>query len=553
MPETSESSGVKHAGTVTQPPQQDRSASKPDSTKPDPNKPDSPKPNDSKPKAAGRDLLNLVFTKLEPIKPDYRGGDVEQLKGLFKERGLALDGNKKQTLEWYRGKLIRDDAKATTYKEYKLADLKNELRGRGKDSTKITKKLQAIKRLEDDDKENGSKGPSMGSRKAHQPKGKPKPSKDKSDKPNKDSRRLSKERPTKPINKEISKPGENKDTAPGEQAAVGLTKKVPGIKPPALPAADPKGFTASMTAQVIGKPSEARAKPLTKMRSLPASYDPNLNLNVLGWLTIATSDDQFPVSASSERHIFQINSLEPENKKRKMPPLSNAGDDKPKSTSKSYDDRQEPKNPLTTRTKSPEDDGRKDTIPPKDRSLDVTSEKVPAATSATPTTAMSLASTDTTLTPPSSPSDPGPSLSSSPPPSPSEPDVGKFSRKEPRGSKWQPGSKSSGSDVSPSKPPHKPTSPKKSPTPRSKSDHDSRVRKSGSVVMGTGKGMTKRLRLANRGSTRRPRFGLVGAVRRSIHQTGRRVRWWQDMLHGPRRRPAVATSWGEWVMEYLHM
>jgi hypothetical protein len=105
---------------------------------------------------------------------------VRQLKGLFKERGLALDGNKKHTLEWYRGKLIRDDAKATTYKEYKFSDLKNELRGRGKDLTKITEKLQAIKRLEEDDKENGNKGLSMGLRKGHQPKKNPKPPKNKS-------------------------------------------------------------------------------------------------------------------------------------------------------------------------------------------------------------------------------------------------------------------------------------------------------------------------------------------------------------------------------------
>jgi hypothetical protein len=34
------------------------------------------------------------------------------------------------------------------------------------------------------------------------------------------------------MNKEISKPSENQDAAPSEQAAVGLTKKVPGIKPP---------------------------------------------------------------------------------------------------------------------------------------------------------------------------------------------------------------------------------------------------------------------------------------------------------------------------------
>ena len=475
MPETSECSAVNYTGTVTQLAQQDKSASKPGSTRPDPNQPGSPKPNDSKPKAAGRDLLNLVITRLEPIKPDYRGADVGQLKGLFKERGLALGGNKKQTLEWYRGKLVRDGAKATTYKEYKFSDLKNELRGRGKDSTKITKKLQAIKRLEEDDK-----GLSMRSRKAHQPKEKPKPPKDKPDKSNKDSRCLSKERSTKLVNKEISKPRENEDTSPGEQAAVGLTKKIPGIKPP---------------------------PPL---------------------LSDTGDDKPRPLKKSNE---------------------------KPKRASESYDDGQEPKNPLTTRTRSPEDDGRKDTIPSKDRPLDVTSEKAPAALSATPTPAMSLPSTDATLTPPSSPSDPGSSLSSSPPLSPSEPDVGKFSRKEPCRPNWPPGPKSSGSDVSPSKRPHKLTLPKKLPTPQSKSDHDTRVRKSGlgSAVMGTSRGMTKRLRLADRGSTLRPRFGLVGVVRRSIYRANRRVRWWQDMLQKPRRRPAVATSWGEWVMEYLHM
>src|SRR5947209_4218423 len=211
-----EASESKRVGTVTQPAQQDRSASKPDSTEPDPNKPDSPKPNDSTPKAPRRDLLNPVFTKLEPIKPDYRGADVEQLKCLFKERGLALNGNKKQALEWYRSKLVRDDAKATAYKEYKFTDLKNELRWRGKDSMKITKKLQTIKRLEEDDRENGNKRPTMGSRKARQPKEKPKPPKDKSDKPNKDSRCLFKARLTKLVNKKISKLGERKNTAPGE-------------------------------------------------------------------------------------------------------------------------------------------------------------------------------------------------------------------------------------------------------------------------------------------------------------------------------------------------
>jgi hypothetical protein len=184
-------------------------------------------------------------------------------------------------------------------------------------------------------------------------------------------------------------------------------------------------------------------------------------------------------------------------------------------TFESYDDRQEQKNPLTAGTGPPENEETRGTIPPKDRPLDVTSEKAFAASSATPMTAMSLPSMDTTLTPPSSSSNPGLLLSSSPPPSPSEPDVGKFSRKDLCGAKWPPGSKSSGSDVSPSKPSHKPTSPKKSPTPQSKSYHGPHVRKSGSdsAAMRTSKGMTKRLRLADRGSTLRPRFGLMGAVR----------------------------------------
>ena len=157
MPETSESSEVKRAGIVGQLAEQNGSTSKPNSTMPDTNKPDSHKSNDSKPKATKRGLPKPVITKLEPTKLDYRGADVEQLKDLFKERGLALNGNKKKTLEWYRGKLVRDDAKATTYWEYKFTELKNELRGRGKDSTRITKKSQAIKCLEDDDTEKGNK------------------------------------------------------------------------------------------------------------------------------------------------------------------------------------------------------------------------------------------------------------------------------------------------------------------------------------------------------------------------------------------------------------
>jgi hypothetical protein len=515
MPETSESSEVRRADTVGQPAEQDRSTSKPDTTEPDDNKPDSPQSNDSHFKASKRDLPNLVITKSESTMPDYRDADREQLKDLFKERGLTLEGKKKQTLEWYRCKLVRDDAKVTTYREYKFTELKNELRWRGKDVARITKKLQAIKCLEDDDREKGNKGLSMEPKKAHQPKEKPKPD-----------------------------------------------------KPPAPSATDRKGFTVSMTLQIIGKSSEARIKPLTQTWSLPASYDPNLTLNVLGWLTITTPDGrrpQFSARASSEKHMFQVNSLVVENKKRKKSPLSDAGDDglrlpkkpnwKPRSISETCDDGQEPTNPLATRIKSPEDGRKKNTIPPKDLSLGMTAEKAPAASSATPMTAMNEPFMDTALAPLSSSSDPGSSLFPSPPPSPLESEARKSFSPELSGSKSPSGSLKSCLNVNPSEQPRKPTSPKELPSSRSKSDHDAHVRKSGlgSSVMGTSKGMRRLLRLADRGSTQRPRFSLVGAVRRSTYRMGKKVCWWWDVLRRPRRRPAVATSWGEWAMEYLHM
>lgn len=69
---------------------------------------------------------------------------------------------------------------------------------------------------------------------------------------------------------------------------------------------------------------------------LPATYEPNFDLNVIGRLTVTASGgqkSQFPLTALSEGHTFHFDSLA--STKNKRPPLSSdPGNDGPSSPKK---------------------------------------------------------------------------------------------------------------------------------------------------------------------------------------------------------------------------
>lgn len=438
-------------------------------------------------------LQQPALPKTEPpqqdsIMPDYSNKDEKQLKGIMKQQALALD-NKKHPLSWYVDKLVRHDANATTYDEYTFQELKKEIAGRGLDTKGIKSKAAAIGQLEKDDKERDCKGRSMGSikqdqqivRKSGNLEDEPKrPASRKSGRPS-EGKKLS-----KPRNKQPTKKDGLNDESVGKRAAdVLATKDL--VDPPSPLRANLDHFTISMTLQILGKGSEAGPKPLNHTWSLPATYDPQYGLNVIGSLTITAPDgqkSQYPIAISSERHMFHLDSWTTAQKKRKTHPPAHTGDEQPKpakkrgpllSDSTDNEPKSSPKKPLKKTSKVPGKGKGKDMALSEDLPTKGTVKKAPPALRRKMTMSLNLLSPRTEPTPFPPASDAG----SSPSPTPSKPAFRKSPAQNLRGPSLPARSRNSGSDPTQSKAPLKPVLPK-SRTPRSKSEDKARVRKFGS-------------------------------------------------------------------------
>ena len=328
----------------------------------------------------------------DPPDRAYRKMDVQGLKLEMKRLGIALD-SKKRPADYHVGKIDRHYANGTVYDEYTVVMLKEEIARRGLNPKGMNSKTAAMKTLHDDDKKKGYNVPSIGvvnqTRKAgatpekhayeqgqkatnhgHKPPGnsavesgrkaasqvqKPgvtaeKPSVEPGKKPARKPNRSPKggkkpeksedkasenpdvnmlDMPYKAENKAPSKPGGNKDVAPDEQVGDGPTLDDSGLRPPTPPPMDPDRYIISASLQVMGKTGGPRTDPLTGTWSLPASFRPELDTNVMGTLTITAPDGQkaqYPFPGLN-RQIFHIPSLATANKKRKTPDGGNDDDD----------------------------------------------------------------------------------------------------------------------------------------------------------------------------------------------------------------------------------
>lgn len=439
-------------------------------------------------------LQQPTLPKTEPpqqdsIMPDYSNKDEKQLKGLMKQQALALD-NKKHPLSWYVDKLVRHNANATTYEEYTFQELKKEIAWRRLDPKGIKSKAAATGQLEKDDKQRGCKGRSMGSikqdqqivRKSGNPEGEPK--RPASRKP---SRPSEGKKPPKPKNKQPTKKDGINNKSVGKRAANVLATKDLVVGPPSPFRANLDHFTISMTFQILGKGSEAGPESLNHTWSLPATYDPQYDLNIISSLTITAPDSQksqYPIAISSERHMFHLDSWTTAQKKRKTHPPSHTGDEQPKPTKKrrplpsdSTDNKPKssPKKPLKKTSKLPGKGEGKDMALSEDLPTEGIVKKVPPALRRKMTISLNLLSPRAEPTPFPPASDAGSPSS----PAPSKPAFRKSSAQNLKGLNLPARSRNSGSDLTQSKAPLKPAL-LKSRTPRPKSEDKARVRKFGS-------------------------------------------------------------------------
>jgi hypothetical protein len=300
-------------------------------------------------------------SKQEFTKSDYVKTDEWQYKNQLRKLGLKLDG-KKHPLEWYIDKLVRHGANATTYNEYTVDELiKGETFRRKLDPKGIATRAAVTKVLKRDDKEKGFNGPSVRSINSVQNReekpGNPgnKPGKKEEEKPRRppegkkpDTFRTRRHTEKSETNdKTRGHQGGDKARTTGKDVGKGNrphskeSAEDPETKDPeehhSWPRAnDSDRFKISATLQVLGKSSEAGPELMTHTWILPATYEPNFDLNVVGRLTVTApggQKSQFPLTALSERHTFHVDSLASTKNKRPAP-SSDPGNDGPSSPKK---------------------------------------------------------------------------------------------------------------------------------------------------------------------------------------------------------------------------